>query len=62
MRLDHVDLPALDTLTVFQTPDGMIMARLFETYTGLGGQNRVALVDVVGRVHHYDAADVACMT
>lgn len=60
MRLDRVDLPKLDALAPFGTPGGLIVGRVLERYAGLAGQARVALVDVVGRVHHYDLDDLEC--
>jgi hypothetical protein len=43
----------------FDTPDGKIFATVTEEYKGLQGQDRVALVDLVGRVRHYDVEQVS---
>lgn len=59
MRLDRVELPPLNELAAWRTPDGLLLARVLDRYVGLHDQPRLALVDVVGRVHHFDAGDVA---
>ena len=52
-------LPSIEDLAAWRTPNGLVLGRVHERYVGLAGQPRIALVDVVGRVHHFDAADVA---
>jgi len=42
----------------YQTPEGIITARIYERYEGLYHQMRVGLVDEQGRVHHYDTTDI----
>lgn len=40
------------------TGEGVMEARIYEQYVGLRGQLRVGLVDLQGRVHHFDAEDM----
>lgn len=49
------DLP----FSPWETPAGVIEARVYEVYTGLRGQQRIGLVDRQGRVWHYDAILIA---
>lgn len=39
-------------------PRSGAVVRVYERYVGLHGQERVGLVDEVGRVHHFDVADL----
>lgn len=47
-----------DNDRVWYTPHGEIFGRVYERYYGLRSQVRIALVDAVGRVHHYDATEL----
>jgi hypothetical protein len=42
----------------WETPDGDITAKVYDRYDGLRGQRRIALVDRMGRVYHYDENQV----
>ena len=45
-------------MTLWSTPHGNLLAELREIYVGLRRQERVMLVDALGRVHHFDRDEV----
>lgn len=45
-------------MKLWNTPDGTIVARIYESYIGVNGQERVGLVERSGRVHHFDRSEV----
>jgi hypothetical protein len=42
----------------YVTPDGELFAVEQGRYLGILGQQRIVLVDRVGRVHHYDVGEL----
>jgi hypothetical protein len=47
-----------DDMVLWETPHGLLEARVYEAYIGLRGQQRVGLVGHQGRVWHYDADEL----